>query len=127
MSFGLTNALATFQVCMNQLFEEFLRKFVIVFFEDILVYSRTREEHMHHLEQVLGVLHQHEFFIRLPKCSFGLSELVYLGHIILAQEVRPDPEKVEAVKTWSEPKTVKNVRSFLGFTSYYRRFIRHYA
>lgn len=85
-----------------------------MFFDDILVYSRTREERMHHLEQVLGVLHQHEFLIRLPKCSFGLSEFVYLGHIISAQGMRPDPKKVEVVKTWPEPKTVKNVHSFLA-------------
>lgn len=98
-----------------------------MFFDDNLIYSWTKEEHVHHLDQVLGVLQQHEFFIRLPKCSFGLSELIYLRHIISAQGVRPNLEKVNAVRTLPEPKTVKNVRSFLGFTEYYRRFIRHYA
>lgn len=116
MPFGLTNAPATFQGCMNQLFEEFMRRFVIVFFDDILVYGRMKEEHVHHFDQVLGVLQQHEFFI---KCSFGLSELVYLGHIISTQRVRPDSKKVNAMKTWPEPKTVKNICSFLGFNNYY--------
>lgn len=108
---------------MNQLFDVFKTRFIIFFFYDILVYNRTREEHVHHLEQVLGLLQQHEFFIQLSKCSFGLSDLVYLSHIISAQGVQPDLEKVEVVKSWLEPKTVTNVRSFLVFTSYYRCFI----
>lgn len=109
MPFGLTNAPATFHATMNYLFQELLRKFVIVFFDDILVYSKTRETHLQHLEAVLELLQQNCFYIRAAKCEFGVPSLTYLGHIISATGVRPDPEKIEAVKSWPQPKTVKQV------------------
>lgn len=125
--FGLTNAPATFQATMNQLLSAFLWKFVVVFFDDILIYNRSEEDHLIHLREVLHLLQSHSFFVRRSKCSFGVKELVYLGHIVTPDGVRPDPDKVEAVKSWPIPNSLRQVRAFLGFTGYYRRFIRLYA
>lgn len=127
MPFGLINAPATFQATMNQFLAEFLRKFVVVFFDDILIYSKSVEEHFTHLRKVFERLETQLFFIRRSKCSFGVEELEYLEHIITTQGVRPDPAKVAAVESWPVPKTVRQVRAFLGLTGYYRRFIRQYA
>lgn len=127
MPFGLTNAPATFQSTMNKLLINQLRKNVVVFFDDILIYSKTVSEHSRHLKEVFSLLQSNSFFIRKTKCCFGLTELNYLGHIITTEGVKPDPEKLVAVKNWPQPKTVKQVRAFLGLTGYYRRFISRYA
>lgn len=116
MPFGLTNAPATFQSTMNQLLSEFLRKFVMVFFDDILIYSKSSEDHSRHLRTVFERLEAQSFFIRRSKCSFGVAELEYLGHVISTQGVRPDPNKVAAVESWPVPRTVRQVRAFLGLT-----------
>ena len=127
MPFGLTNAPSTFQAAMNCIFRPFLRKFVIVFFDDILVYSASMEDHTTHLEHVLKILSENSFFIKLSKCSFGVDTIDYLGHIISAGELRADPAKIEAMTSWPTPTTVKQLRGFLGLTGYYRRFVQNYS
>ncbi|KAH9775894.1 hypothetical protein KPL71_006537 [Citrus sinensis] len=112
---------------MNQIFASFLRKFVIVFFYDILVYSATAEEHLRHLQQVLWCLHFHQFFVKLSKCLFCQDAIDYLGHIVSVSGVRADPQKIAVMVRWPTPQTTKKLRGFLGLTGYYRRFIRGYA
>ncbi|GAU25204.1 hypothetical protein TSUD_151040 [Trifolium subterraneum] len=127
MPFGLTNAPATFQSLMNTIFQNVLRKYVLVFFDDILVYSKTWQEHLKHLAAVLQVLQDNELFVKLSKCSFGVSEIEYLGHVVNGQGVSMDKEKIQAVLDWPPPKNIKQLRGFLCLTGYYRRFIQSYA
>ncbi|KAL5838392.1 hypothetical protein ACOSQ3_015561 [Xanthoceras sorbifolium] len=127
MPFGLCNAPSTFQATMNEIFRPHLRKFVLVFFDDILVYSRTMEEHLSHLEVVLEILGHHQFYIKMSKCEFVKEELEYLGHFISMNGVRVDPRKIEAMVDWPLPKDVSALRGFLGLTGYYRRFVKHYG
>ena len=127
LPFGLTNAPATFQQLMNDILRPYLDQFVIVYLDDICIYSKTKEEHLEHLDKVLTILEQHRLFVGLDKCSFGVQEMEFLGHVVGTEGVKVDPKKVQAVKDWPTPKDVKEVRSFLGLTGYFRRFIRHYA
>lgn len=127
LPFGLSNAPATFQSTMNQLLQPLLRKDVIVFFDDILVYSPSWEEHIEHLISVFSLLRQNSWYVKESKCAFGLEELAYLGHIISTQGIKPDPDKIEAVVNWPVPSTVKQTKVFLGLTGYYRKFVAQYA
>ncbi|XP_017425527.2 transposon Ty3-G Gag-Pol polyprotein [Vigna angularis] len=127
MPFGLTNAPTTFQSTMNHLFKPYLRKFVLVFFDDILVYSRTWEEHLEHVGKVLSTLRRDQWVANRRKCEFGQTQVKYLGHIISHKGVEMDDEKIKAVVDWERPKSVKSVRGFLGLSGYYRRFIRDYG
>nr|GEW76682.1 putative reverse transcriptase domain-containing protein [Tanacetum cinerariifolium] len=120
--FGLTNALAVFMDLMNCIFHEYLDRFVIVFIDDILVYSKMKEEHEEHVRIVLRTLRQEKLYAKFLKCEFWLGQLAFLGHIMLADGITMDLAKVEAITKWPRPKTVTKVRSFLGLAGYYRRF-----
>nr|CAD40075.1 OSJNBa0085C10.28 [Oryza sativa Japonica Group] len=127
MSFGLTNAPAFFMNLMNKVFMEYLDKFVVVFIDDILIYSRTKEEHEEHLRLALEKLREHQLYAKFSKCEFCLSEVKFLGHVISAGGVAVDPSNVESVTNWKQPKTVSEIRSFLGLAGYYRRFIENFS
>jgi hypothetical protein len=121
--FRLSNAPIVFMCLMNGVFREYLDQFVIVFLDDILIYSKSEEEHEHHLRMVLQVLREHRLYAKLSKCSFYQKQIHYLGHIISKDGIAVDPEKIEAIKEWSAPKNVTKVRSFMGLAGYYIGFI----
>jgi hypothetical protein len=123
MPFGVTNAPAVFMDYMNQIFHPFLDKFVVVFIDDILIYSKCHEEHEEHLRQVLSVLREKQLYANPAKCEFWLEEVNFLGHVISKEGIAVDPAKVRAVVEWRQPKTVTDIRSFVGLAGYYRRFI----
>lgn len=127
MPFGLTNAPASFQALMNQIFQDFLRKFVLVFFDDILIYNASWSTHLQHLQQVLSIMQEHQLHAKLSKCAFGTQQIAYLGHMVSSSGVHMDPDKVESVLQWPIPTTLKQLRGFLCLTSYYHRFIKGYA
>ena len=127
MSFGLTNAPAVFMDLMNRVFKDFLDKFVIVFIDDILVYSKSKEEHDEHLRAVLEKLRENKLYAKYQKCEFWLDQVAFLGHIVSADGIKVDPAKVEAITNWSRPSTVTEVRSFLGLAGYYRRFVEGFS
>ncbi|CAM8924213.1 unnamed protein product [Rhodiola kirilowii] len=127
MPFGLTNAPCTFQGLMNHLFRNVARKFLLVFFDDILVYSPSWSVHLQHLESVFIILRQHQLYLKKSKCTFGANRIEYLGHIICAEGVSTDPNKIQAVKDWPVPRNQQHLRSFLGLANYYRRFIKNYS
>jgi hypothetical protein len=127
MPFGLTNAPSTFQGLMNHIFNPYLRKFILVFFDDILVYSKDFEAHIGHLKLTLELLRQHQLYAKKSKCRFGVKEVDYLGHIVSNHGVCADPNKIKAVLDWPLPKSIKSLRGFLGLTGYYRKFIKHYG
>jgi len=123
MSFGLTNAPAYFMYLMNKVFMEYLDKFVVVFLDDILIFSKSEEEHEEHLRLVLQKLRDHQLYAKLSKCEFWLEEVSFLGHIISKGGISVDPGKVKDVLQWKTPQNVGDIRSFLGLAGYYRRFI----
>ena len=127
MSFGLTNAPAAFMDLMNRVFKEYLDKFVIVFIDDILIYSKSRKEHEQHLRLVLETLRRNQLFAKFSKCAFWLEKVHFLGHVVLKEGISVDPAKVEAVSTWSAPKNITEIRSFLGLAGYYRRFVEGFS
>ncbi|KAD6453982.1 hypothetical protein E3N88_08688 [Mikania micrantha] len=127
MPFGLTNAPSTFQRIMNDIFRPFLRKFVLVFFDDILIYSSSWSNHLSHVQIVLQTMLAHKLVAKRSKCSFGQTRIAYLGHFISGNGVSVDPAKIDSIQQWPTPATVKDIRSFLGLAGYYRRFIKNYA
>jgi hypothetical protein len=127
MSFGLTNAPAYFMNLMNKVFMDELDKFVIVFIDDILVYSKSIQEHEQHLRVVLEKLRIHRLYAKFSKCEFCLERVAFLGHILTTEGVAVDPEKVEAVSNWQRLTNVSEIRSFLGLAGYYRRFIEGFS
>ncbi|KAJ9536518.1 hypothetical protein OSB04_un000312 [Centaurea solstitialis] len=127
MSFGLTNAPAAFMDLMNRVCKPYLDEFVIVFIDDILIYSKTAEEHGEHLRKVLEMLKREQLYAKFSKCEFWLKEVQFLGHIVTQEGIKVDPAKIEAIKDWESPKSPSEVRSFLGLAGYYRRFIEHFS
>lgn len=127
LPFGLTSAPATFQGVMNDVLAKLLRRNVLVFVDDILVYSTSLEDHVSHLRQVFQILTDHQLKVKHSKCSFAQSKLAYLGHIISTNGVATDDEKITAVRNWPVPTSVKELRSFLGLAGYYRKFVRHFG
>ena len=123
MPFGLTNAPAAFMDLMNRVFRPYVDQFVVVFIDDILVYSKDAQEHEQHLKIVLQTLREKKLYAKLSKCDFWLKEVSFLGHIVSAEGIRVDPTKIEAVVNWKPPRNVTKVRSFLGLAGYYRRFV----
>ncbi|RVW58192.1 Retrovirus-related Pol polyprotein from transposon 297 [Vitis vinifera] len=121
MPFGLTNAPAAFMDMMNRIYRPYLDHFVVVFVDDILIYSKSREEHGHHLHMALQTLRENQLYAKLEKCDFWLQEIQFLGHMVSQEGISVDPTKVEAVTKWERPKNVFEVRSFLGLAGYYRR------
>lgn len=127
MSYGLTGAPATFQGVMNTVLSPLLRKGVLVFIDDILIYSATLTEHVQLLRQVFQLLTEHQLKVKRSKCSFAQSSLIYLGHVISHAGVSTDPKNILAVQRWPVPTNVKEVRGFLGLAGYYRKFVRHFG
>jgi transposase InsO family protein len=127
MAFGLSGAPATFLKAMNTTLHPLLRKCVLVFFDDILIFSHTEAEHLEHIRMVLELLRKDQWQVKMSKSSFMQRELKYLGHVISASGVAIDPEKIMAVRQWPVPRSAKDVRSFLGLAGYYRRFVRHFG
>jgi hypothetical protein len=127
MSFRLTNAPAYFMYLMNSVFMPELDKFVVVFIDDILVYSKSEDEHTKHLHTVLQRLRDHHIYAKFSKCDFWLREIKFLGHTISQDGIEVDPEKVQEVMDWKPPTTVWQIRSFLGLAGYYRRFIPDFS
>jgi hypothetical protein len=127
MSFGLTNALAYFMYLMNKVFMEYLDKFVVVFINDILVYSRSEEEHEEHLRLVLQKLWDHRLYAKLSKCEFWLKQVAFLVHIISKGGISVDPSKVQKVLSWNASMSVGEIQSFLGLAGYYQRFIEGFS
>ncbi|XP_071906001.1 uncharacterized protein [Coffea arabica] len=124
MPFGLTNAPAAFKDLMQRVFKKYLDQFVVVFIDDILIYSKTREEHVKHLEIVMQILREHKLYAKFIRCEFWLKEISFLAHKVSKKGIAVDPAKVEAVTMWKQPETPIEVRSFLGLAGYYRRFIK---
>ncbi|XP_061341629.1 uncharacterized mitochondrial protein AtMg00860-like [Gastrolobium bilobum] len=112
---------------MNQIFQPYLDRFVVVFIDDILIYSKRKEEHAEHLRIVLQLLREKQLYAKPSKCEFWLPEIQFLGHVIIDKGVAVDPSKIEAVVDWERPKTVTEIRSFLGLAGYYRRFIEGFS
>jgi len=127
MPFGFFNAPSTFQSLMNHVFHPFLHHFVLVFFNDILIYRKTWIDYLAHVDRVLHLLSQHQHFLKQYKCAFGASEVEYLGHLMDTADVMVDPKKIEAIQDWPHPKTLKILRGFMGLTGYYCKFVKNYG
>jgi hypothetical protein len=127
MPFGLTNAPSTFQSLMNHVFKPYLRRFVLIFFYDILVYSKDTEDHLRHLGLVLEVLQNRQLYAKKVKCKFECLEIEYLGHMISAEGVKADLAKTESMLKWLVPKSLKSLKEFLGLICYYGKFIKGYG
>ncbi|GJW11833.1 putative reverse transcriptase domain-containing protein [Tanacetum coccineum] len=127
MPFGLTNAPAVFMDLINRVYKPYLDKFVIVFIDDILIYSRNKEEHEGHQRIILELLKKEKLYAKFSKCDFWISIVQFLGHVIDSQGIHVDPAKIEAVKNWASPTTPTEIRQFLGLAGYYQRFIKDFS
>ncbi|GBG76141.1 hypothetical protein CBR_g21889 [Chara braunii] len=127
MPFGLCNAPGTFQTEMNRILRPYLDRFVVVYLDDIVVFSRSVEEHAQHLALVLQALHEAQYKINREKSSFGVTSVTYLGHVISGEGLAPEATKVVAIQDWPQPTTVRDARSFLGLASYYRKFVKNFS
>ena len=127
MPFGLSNASSTFIRLMNQVLKSFLGKFVVVYFNDILNCSSSKDEHMQYLQEVLTILQDNELYINLKKCSFLTTTLIFLGFVVGSQRIHVDEEKVKAIREWPKPKSATELRSFHGLATFYQRFIQNFS
>lgn len=127
MTFGLSNAPSTFMRVMNQALRPFIGNFVVVYFDDILIFSTSLTDHLAHLRDVLSVLRREKFFATMKKCEFGISKVHFLGYIVSVEGLAVDPEKVEAIRSWPTPKIITKTRSFHGLASFYRRFVPQFS
>ena len=127
LPFGLTNAPATFMGLMHDIFRPYLDNFVVVYLDDILIYSKTREEHLQHLRAVFQTLRQHQLYAKLSKCEFMKTQVEFLGHIVTQDGIKMDHKKLAAIQQWPPPTNLKELQSFLGVANYYRRFICNHA
>ena len=123
LPFGLTNAPATFMGLMNEVFRPLLDKSVVIYLDDILIYSRTWEDHKRHIAAVLDRLREHQLYAKISKCEFGKSKVEFLGHVVSNEGVAVDFKKVKAVQLWPPPQNIHDLRAFLGLANYYRRFV----
>ncbi|GJU50087.1 putative reverse transcriptase domain-containing protein [Tanacetum coccineum] len=127
MPFGLTNAPAVFMDLMNRVCKPYLDKFVIVFIDDILIYSKDEREHEEHLKEILELLKKEKLYAKFSKCEFWIPKVQFLGHVIDSRGIHVDPAKIESIKDWASPKTPTEIRQFLGLAGYYRRFIEGFS
>jgi hypothetical protein len=127
MSFGLTNAPSTFMRLMNEVLRAFIGRFLVVYFDDILIYRKSLEEHLEHLHVAFNALRDACLFGNLAKCTFCTDRVVFLGYVVTAKGIEVDPAKIEAISSWPQPKTVTQVRSFLGLAGFYRRFVKDFG
>ncbi|EOY19707.1 Retrotransposon protein [Theobroma cacao] len=112
---------------MNRVFKPYLDKFVVVFIDDILIYSKSREEHEQHLKIVLQILREHRLYAKFSKCEFWLESVAFLGHVVSKEGIQVDTKKIEAVEKWPRPTSVTEIRSFVGLAGYYRRFLKDFS
>nr|GEU93849.1 putative reverse transcriptase domain-containing protein [Tanacetum cinerariifolium] len=127
MPFGLANAPAVFMDLMNRVCKPYLDTFVIVFIDDILIYSRNKKEHEEHLTLILELLKKEELYAKFSKCEFWIPKVQFLGHVINSKGIHVDPAKIKSIKDWAPPKTPTEIRQFLGLVDYYRRFIEGFS
>ncbi|PKI67131.1 hypothetical protein CRG98_012459 [Punica granatum] len=127
MPFGLTNAPSTFMRLMNHVLRAFIGRFIVVYFDDILVYSENFDDHKVHLKSILDVLRKEKLFANLNKCTFCTDKLVFLGFVVSAKGIQVDEEKVRAIQEWPSPTSVSNVRSFHGLASFFRRLVKDFS
>src|SRR5215212_3810604 len=127
MPFRLTNVLATFQAVMQDILRPYLDGFVLVYIDDILIFSKTKKDHFKHIHLVLNKLRENQLYAKPSKCNFLTDSIEYLGHIVTSEGIKVDPHKIKTIKKWPIPKNVSEIRSFLGITGYYRRFVEGYS
>ena len=127
MPFGLSNAPSTFMRLMNQVLKPFIGRFVVVYFDDILIYSKTEDDHLLHLREVLSALRENKLYMNKAKCSFMTDKLLFLGYVVSGDGIQVDDAKIKAIRDWPTPKSVSEVRSFHGLATFYRRFIKDFS
>src|SRR5215475_6713162 len=127
MPFGLRNAPGTFQRLMDKILGDYINKFVVVYIDDIMIYSETFDEHVQHITKVLHRLKEVQLILKLKKCRFGESSVEFLGHVIGKDGIKPDPKKIDKIVNLQPPKNVRGVRSILGLCSYYRKFVKDFS
>ena len=127
MPFGMSNASSTFMRLMTEVLKPLLKECIVVYFDDILVFGRSRETHLNDLKRVLQILQQNQLKLNLQKCEFLVHEVSFLGYMVVSQGLKVDPSKTSALNSWISPSNLTEVRSFLGLTSFYRRFIRDFS
>ena len=127
MSFELTNASASLQSLMNDTFKEFLNEFVIVYLNDILIYSKNKKQHHEHVKKVLKKIQRIGFFVKSKKCAWNVTEVEFLKHIIITERIRMNPKKIKAIMKWPTPKNIKDVQGFTRLINYYRKYVDKYS